>query len=205
MRHRESTLVKIREKRTKQEQMRFEKIEIDKNRLEKAMSQHGLHGARKMLGLTEGSVRYWASIYNIPITLHKRPSYTCCDFCGKKYSDDQRAKGIRCSTCISKIRRLSSKIRAIEYAGGRCLHCGFQADGSNYAAFEFHHHDSNKETEVGNLLNRKWEVIREEIDKCIVLCSNCHRVEHSDYDNKELLKLAKSAFRRFKSCPSLQS
>ena len=45
---------------------------------------------------------------------------------------------------------------------------------------EFHHTNSKiKDSNVSKLLSRKWEVLQEELDKCILLCSNCHRIEHS--------------------------
>ena len=57
-----------------------------------------------------------------------------------------------------------------------CERCG----ESDNACLDWHHVDpSQKEHEVSFLLcNRSREAILEEIDKCICLCSNCHRKLH---------------------------
>ena len=59
----------------------------------------------------------------------------------------------------------------------------------HFSALDFHHIDpTTKETTVHKLLNtgtptpEKIVAMRHEIDKCVVLCSNCHRIEHSKYD-----------------------
>lgn len=62
-----------------------------------------------------------------------------------------------------------------------CSECGFDRHPS---ALEFHHlHDKNEiiSTMIAN--NRTIEDIENEIDKCVVLCSNCHRAETDDTFN----------------------
>lgn len=49
------------------------------------------------------------------------------------------------------------------------------------ATLQFHHLDtSKKEINIGHALHLGWSIkrIQIEIDKCIVLCSNCHFKEH---------------------------
>jgi hypothetical protein len=36
----------------------------------------------------------------------------------------------------------------------------------------------------------KWDDIKKELDKCILLCAICHRIEHSQYNNELFLKEA---------------
>jgi len=59
------------------------------------------------------------------------------------------------------------------------VRCGF----SDYRALEFHHpeHD-DQDFNVADMIRSglSAESIRREIEKCIVLCSNCHQIEHYD-------------------------
>jgi hypothetical protein len=84
---------------------------------------------------------------------------------------------------VSECRR-KMKIRSIEYKGGRCSRCGY---AKSYAALEFHHIDSTTKAfslSTGNC--RRWEVIKVELDKCVLLCANCHREEHESVRQKRL-------------------
>lgn len=59
-----------------------------------------------------------------------------------------------------------------------CLHCGF----NNPVALDFHHLDpKDKKNSVAVLKNNSYsiETIEKEMSKCIILCANCHRIEHS--------------------------
>jgi hypothetical protein len=66
------------------------------------------------------------------------------------------------------------KARSIEYKGGRCQLCGYNKCN---AALEFHH--LNKGEKSFGLsrkgITRSWESIRRELDKCVLICANCHR------------------------------
>lgn len=68
----------------------------------------------------------------------------------------------------------------------KCQSCG----EDRYWVLDFHHIDSQtKDNEVSNLVNTcsKTKVL-EEIDKCKVLCSNCHRDLH--YQEKQMQYIA---------------
>ena len=75
-------------------------------------------------------------------------------------------------------RRKKLKRKAIYAKGGKCEICGYRRDIS---ALEFHHLDeSKKEFAIsGNGITRSWEKTKREIDKCILVCANCHREIHS--------------------------
>ena len=79
-----------------------------------------------------------------------------------------------------KRRWVNRKVEAILYKGGKCAVCGIEYNGENGAIFDFHHISlEEKELEWGKLRARSWESIKKELDKEICLCSNCHRLIHS--------------------------
>lgn len=48
-----------------------------------------------------------------------------------------------------------------------------------YSALEFHHKDpSEKDFTISKHPNWKFERLKPELDKCILVCSNCHREIH---------------------------
>lgn len=84
-----------------------------------------------------------------------------------------------------KIRTHSIKGQLITEAGGKCLLCGLDFDGECTAIFDFHHRDASEK--LFNLNNNSVNrysllVIREEAAKCDLLCANCHRLVHWDWD-----------------------
>jgi len=67
---------------------------------------------------------------------------------------------------------------AIDHLGGQCSRCGYDRCGE---ALEFHHPDpSQKDFGISNRgYTRSWKAIREEIEKYVLLCANCHREVHA--------------------------
>jgi len=73
-------------------------------------------------------------------------------------------------TGIDKINKLKSEL------GGCCARCGYD---KYLGALEFHHLDPTvKEFALGHKRGLSEEALRKEINKCILLCANCHREEH---------------------------
>lgn len=61
-----------------------------------------------------------------------------------------------------------------------CSKCGF----SDYRALDFHHlNPLEKDFAVADLISRgaSPNKIKKEIEKCVILCANCHRIEHWGY------------------------
>lgn len=86
-----------------------------------------------------------------------------------------------CKPCVSeqtKARQRRLKREAIEYKGGKCMDCG---GVFHQAAFDFHHEDpSQKEFAIGRRnLSNLTDFVKKELDKCSLLCANCHRVRHA--------------------------
>jgi 5-methylcytosine-specific restriction endonuclease McrA len=79
--------------------------------------------------------------------------------------------------------RERNREKIAELTGLRCVDCGFVG---HHSQMDFHHLDpTKKDKNIGHLIwQRTWEKIKEEIDKCILLCSNCHRLRHWKIDNE---------------------
>lgn len=68
-----------------------------------------------------------------------------------------------------------TKLRALTYKGGCCCLCGYS---KSVRSLHFHHMDINgKDFGIGSAV-RAWEKTRVELDKCVLLCSNCHGEVH---------------------------
>ena len=74
-------------------------------------------------------------------------------------------------------RRRRIREQSIEYKGGKCALCGYK---KSTRALGFHHLDpSTKEFGLSHRgFTRSWEKTKVELDKCILLCANCHMEVH---------------------------
>jgi 5-methylcytosine-specific restriction endonuclease McrA len=92
----------------------------------------------------------------------------------------------RASYLIQAVSKRRKKIKdlAIQYKGGKCQICGY----SKYnGALDFHHTDPTTKKFGLSLsgLTRSWEKTKEELDKCVLVCTNCHREIHAGVVNIE--------------------
>jgi len=68
------------------------------------------------------------------------------------------------------------KQRAVEYKGGRCALCGYDRA---LQALTFHH-KTGKSFGIGAKgYTRSWEKAKSELDKCVLVCANCHAEIHA--------------------------
>lgn len=81
--------------------------------------------------------------------------------------------------------RKRTKQRLVEYKGGECIICGYD---KCIHALEFHHiTPEEKKFHLSHPNTRSLKLLKEEADKCILVCSNCHReieYEVTDIPNK---------------------
>ena len=104
-----------------------------------------------------------------------------CVRCGKKLTGRQTKF---CSTSCKvsdhvDIRRRKLKLKAVAYKGGRCEGCGYN---KCIDALTFHHLvPSRKDFPIPNMYRYNWEEkVVPELDKCVLLCMNCHMERHYD-------------------------
>ena len=73
-------------------------------------------------------------------------------------------------------RRLKNKKRCVEYKGNKCQMCGYN---KYLGSLAFHHVDpSMKLNEISNLIFHDFEKIKPELEKCKLVCLNCHAEIH---------------------------
>lgn len=109
---------------------------------------------------------------------------TLLKYCDKKrviLSDGERKK---LKVTYVQNRRIKLKLMAIEYKGGCCEICGYNK--SNWALGFHHINPTEKDFNIGYKgYTRSWEKVKKEIDKCMLVCSNCHAEIH-EKQNKGL-------------------
>jgi hypothetical protein len=121
----------------------------------------------------------------------------------------------RCTKCrmdaVSRKRKQLKK-DLVEYKGGKCEICGYD---KCVAAMDFHHKNPEEKdfglSQDGH--TKSWESLKNEADKCLLLCANCHRELHDNlngYEDKRNFKKysykinEKSSPSRIKSSKQLQ-
>lgn len=106
-----------------------------------------------------------------------------------------------CKKCCSELtveRQNKLKLQCIEYKGiFACQNCGYD---KYISALEFHHtNPEEKDFTLSrhNCVNFNDE-IKQEIDKCMLLCANCHRELHYELNNKRKISNTSERQRKFK-------
>lgn len=86
----------------------------------------------------------------------------------------------RCKSCaVEAVQKRRDKVKqmSIVYKGSSCSICGYD---KCIDALEFHHIDPSMKdfgiSEKG--YTRAWNIVKDELDKCILVCANCHRELH---------------------------
>jgi len=113
------------------------------------------------------------------VVLHLRMAQqgkpTICRRCKKTYTYMRHSGStvVLCNSCNATSKRFERKKKCVAYLGGKCCVCEYDACIS---AIDFHHLDpTTKSFPIAGSENRAWNVVRKELDKCVLLCCRCHR------------------------------
>lgn len=95
------------------------------------------------------------------------------------YKEKTRLRCKRCNVEAVTKRRRTVKRMAVEYKGGKCIRCGYS---KCITALQFHHRDpAEKDFGIGAKGGMAaWSKLKIELDKCDLLCSNCHAEIHAE-------------------------
>lgn len=114
-----------------------------------------------------------------------------CEICGQSFQIiDMGYTRKYCYQCSPKvdincshaqnitIKRRAIKEMLINYKGGKCVRCGYDKCAR---ALQFHHNDpTQKDFGISKQLNRDITELKAEVDKCILVCANCHAEIHQE-------------------------
>lgn len=133
--------------------------------------------------VTGGKVKSCGCLFNESQLIEKQEKI--CPICGDKFQIVSSLQSRRkyCEKCSPSTNNPTAKIRAMREAlinqrGGKCEICGYS---KCIEALEFHHLDpKQKDFSISNTGGTpSFEKMKEEVDKCQLLCANCHREEHA--------------------------
>ena len=89
-----------------------------------------------------------------------------------------------------------TKEKLVQYKGGKCCICGYD---KCMTSLHFHHRDPNEKDFGVTGKTVSYERLMKEVDKCELVCSNCHRIRSfkrqfgEEAYNRTLLRESKTA------------
>lgn len=124
-----------------------------------------------------GSGNTRSNLTKIIVVRDRKDEIRFCLKCGKEFKSSRRWI---CSGCATRKRRDKNRERIHQIAGLNCQLCNYGGSEMHMKLLTFHHVDPSIkkfEMSVGNLTGG-WEIILEELKKCILVCFNCHNEIH---------------------------
>lgn len=98
----------------------------------------------------------------------------CSDYCKNSYNNNKYQKYE-----VQRKRGFENKLRIFLERGGKCEICGYN---KNLSAIDFHHLDPSKKefkVDIRSFSNNSKSKISIELEKCTMICANCHREQHN--------------------------
>lgn len=111
------------------------------------------------------------------------PEYrTRCQECDRKFISDQQRRFRKSISRNAKAKKNARKAECIAYLGGNCYRCGYEKSAH---ALTFHHKSrSEKDRDISSMLDYAWAGLRKELDRCVLVCFNCHMELEEEFRNE---------------------
>lgn len=157
-------------------------ISIDEDELKELISQNlSTSEIGKKLNVSKTTILNRLKELNLQTTVQQSQSSEHCK-CGEEFRIVKSGRYcVKCRYKEVKLRRVKAKQELVEYKGGCCERCGYN---KCLSALEFHHTDpSQKDFSIANSF-KNIDKLKTEVDKCLLLCANCHREEHDRLRNE---------------------
>ena len=128
-----------------------------------------------MLALIEKKCSKCQSIK--PIEEFHKSAYTCKPCANQRSRDWHKVRAnLDKRNARVNVKQRERKQWAVVYKGNQCLDCGNQFP---LAVYDFHHrNEDDKSNNPSYFIKLSKERAISELDKCDLLCANCHRIRH---------------------------
>lgn len=164
---------------------------MEKSLLEKHINNNlSLRQIAKIENLSYTTIKYWVKKHNLK-TIFSNSTNECLKKCfscevtmtiENFYKKGKNNLQPYCKTCFNKKstqRWIDRKIWAIQYKGSKCIDCNLTYPETPYQVFDFHHIEpTHKDMDWSKIRLSSFSRMKSELDKCVLLCANCHRVRH---------------------------
>lgn len=157
--------------------------EVLENHVSQGLSTHQI---ADNLNLSQTTIVYWLKKFGITTKKNSVNEKFCprckdkkdiAEFYNRRNKPGASAYCKKCTNEQTTERHMAFKALAVEYKGGKCVCCGYK---KYFGALEFHHlNPKEKEFNLGQFKTGQLnEIVKKELDKCILVCSNCHKEIH---------------------------
>lgn len=126
------------------------------------------------------SIKYWVDKFNLIPSTNLAPKQCLCKTCGSSdptiFAFDNKVTCKPCCNIRSREKCIATRAKAKEILGNKCAHCGYN---EHLVCLDFHHLDpEHKDPTFASMGSWAWNKVLKEIEKCILLCKNCHAAYH---------------------------
>lgn len=141
----------------------------------------------KELNTSQTNVRYWLRKFDLKLkrgAKGKKPkdfifprSCKCGEIDPNKFYGNKTTVCAKCHCQMTLAKGQDNRLYILNKLGNKCVNCGFDKWKSS---LDVHHLDPSKK-DVSFSTIRYWmhSRIDKEIEKCVLLCRNCHAAHHS--------------------------